>query len=885
MVVNLRRSRRSGRFTRAGSSNPLPGSSASPQEAVVAPNLGDSFALAAVMNPDNVHSPLFLHHADHPGLQIVSVQLDGSNYTQWCSAMKIALDAKNKIAFVDGSLPRPDLANPLLRIWSRCNSMVKSWLLNSVTKQIYGSILSFDDATEIWDDLHNRFHKTNLPRTFQLIQQIQDLRQGSMDLSGYYTTLKTLWDNLDGAEPSEMCLCCNTFNCVSQRSARAKVERGRIIKFLSGLNEKYSIIRSQIIMKKPLPDLAEICNILDQDDSQRQFNSVIAPTAFHVSHDTTQSSALTSSASTAPPSDLNNSQAGVLNAFHKKSSAICSHCGNTGHVIDRCYKLHGYPVGWKKGKPTYDKSKSTAVAASVSAQPSPVSGLDNLVGQVNKDQIQNFIAYFSSQLQTSESASVSAVQQHDPSGISFSSSTFRFVGLLSFANCVTDQQTWIIDSGATHHVSHDRSSFTLLDTSVHPLVNLPNGSSIKVGGVGKIVLTKSLTLENVLFIPEFRLNLMSISCLTSDLGARVIFDSGLFEIQDPSRGSMIGRGRRTANLYVLDLEAAGSPVLDASLFHSNAVVDAAVWHQRFGHTSVKRLALLSDVLGFSKAKNKGSLHCDICHRAKQKKLSYTLNPKLRAHPFDLLHIDVWGPFSEQTSEGYRYFLTIVDDHTRVTWVYLLRLKSDVLTVFPDFIQMVETQYSARVKSVRSDNAPELRFDALYKAKGIISYHSCAETPEQNSVVERKHQHILNVARALMFQSGVPLSLWGDCVLTSVFLINRTPSQVISNKTPYEMLTNKVLDYSHLKTFGCLCYASTSPKQRHKFQDRARACVFLGYPSGYKGYKLLDLENNNVLISHCFFISNRLYLLVIRISFRGSLYLQNHQHLLLVLLLR
>ena len=166
MVVNLRRSHRSGRFTRAGSSNPPPGSSASAPEAVVAPNLGDSFALAAVMNPDNVHSPLFLHHADHPGLQIVSVQLDGSNYTQWCSAMKIALDAKNKIAFVDGSLPRHDSGSPLFRIWSRCNSMVKSWLLNSVTKHIYGSILSFDDATEIWDDLHNRFHKTNLPRTF-----------------------------------------------------------------------------------------------------------------------------------------------------------------------------------------------------------------------------------------------------------------------------------------------------------------------------------------------------------------------------------------------------------------------------------------------------------------------------------------------------------------------------------------------------------------------------------------------------------------------------------------------------------------------------------------------------------------------------------------------
>lgn len=72
-------------------------------------------------------------------------------------------------------------------------------------------------------------HKTNLPRTFSLIHQIQDLRQGSMDLSSYYTALKTLWDILDGAEPPEMCLCCNTFSCISQYAAKAKGERGRII--------------------------------------------------------------------------------------------------------------------------------------------------------------------------------------------------------------------------------------------------------------------------------------------------------------------------------------------------------------------------------------------------------------------------------------------------------------------------------------------------------------------------------------------------------------------------------------------------------------------------------------------------------------------------------
>lgn len=120
----------------------------------------------------------------------------------------------------------------------------------------------------------------------------------------------------------------------------------------------------------------------------------------------------------------------------------------------------------------------------------------------------------------------------------------------------------------------------------------------------------------------------------------------------------------------------------------------------------------------------------------------------------------------------------MDDHSRATWIYLLRTKDEVIRIFPKFITQVETRYGVKVKQVRSDNAKELRFDQFYQEKGITTYHSCPETPEQNSVVERKHQHILNVARSLLFQSHVPLSLWGDCVLTVVFLINRTPSKLL-----------------------------------------------------------------------------------------------------------
>lgn len=94
---------------------------------------------------------------------------------------------------------------------------------------------------------------------------------------------------------------------------------------------------------------------------------------------------------------------------------------------------------------------------------------------------------------------------------------------------------------------------------------------------------------------------------------------------------------------------------------------------------------------------------------------------------------------------------------------------------------------------------------MFSLKGIIAYHSCLETSEQNYVIEKKHQHVLNVAKTL-FQSNVSLEYGGkgDFVLTTLLLINRLPTQVLDNKSPYEKLTSKPHEYQFLKSFGCLC---------------------------------------------------------------------------------
>ena len=185
----------------------------------------------------------------------------------------------------------------------------------------------------------------------------------------------------------------------------------------------------------------------------------------------------------------------------------------------------------------------------------------------------------------------------------------------------------------------------------------------------------------------------------------------------------------------------------------------------------------------------------------------------------VIHYDVWGPSKVPTLSGLRWFVTFIDDCTRMTWLCLIKTKDEVNLLFENFHKMIGTQYNAKVWVLRSDNGREYQsFDLQKYLEGydIIHQTTCSNTPQKNGVAERKNRHLLEVVRVSLIAAKMSISYQGEAITSAAYLINRVPSNSIDFQTPLQALTNVVVApiVRNLppRVFGCwhLCiYTSTN----------------------------------------------------------------------------
>lgn len=426
-------------------------------------------------------------------------------------------------------------------------------------------------------------------------------------------------------------------------------------------------------------------------------------------------------------------------------------------------------------------------------------------------------------------------------------------------------QVWIIDSGATNHMTSNKCFLDCFKSFTSPKkVRIANGDNIDILGYGNIRLSDKLHLKYVLYVPNLDCNLISVKQLMCDNNCWTVFtpnqcffipsSSSCFQekaLKERITKGMIGNADHQKGLYFFNTTRPRYSSVYSYGNKSSVVrndksrIDLILlWHRRLGHPNFSYLKRFKPHLFNDISVN--SLSCETCLFGKQSRAQYPAKGYEESKPFNLVHSDIWGPSRVLNVNGSRWFVIFVDDHTQVTWTYLMKHKSELSHVFKMFISLVQNQFNTSIKNFRSDNGSEYldkEVRSILVEKGIHHQTSNVYTPQQNGVAERKHRHILDVARSLMFSMNVQKYLWGEAVLTATYLINRMPSRVLDFASPRDKLLSVfphclLLSELPFKTFGCVAYVYIQSQFRSKLDKRSIKCIFLGYSGSQKGYKCL-----------------------------------------------
>jgi hypothetical protein len=308
---------------------------------------------------------------------------------------------------------------------------------------------------------------------------------------------------------------------------------------------------------------------------------------------------------------------------------------------------------------------------------------------------------------------------------------------------------WYIDSGFSKHMMGDKGKFLSLSESKSRNVTFGNDAPGKIKGKGMVSLSNGKgKAQDVLHVDGLKHNLLSVIQMC-DKGFEVVFTSKDCKIKSVTSGQVVAKGIRTKNnVYVLKE--------NREECHLCRHDESWLWHRRLGHLNFDHLIKLKKieaVKDLPRISNPQDSMCKPCQVGKQNKTQFKSKSFTSIEkPLQLVHMDLCGPSRQEGIGKENYFMLIIDDYSKLTWVAFLKEKAEAFEKFKIFKVLTETQTGKILKAVRSDQGGEFMsrdFKEFCVEHGIKREYTIPRTPQQNGVVERKNRKVQEMARSMM----------------------------------------------------------------------------------------------------------------------------------------
>lgn len=425
---------------------------------------------------------------------------------------------------------------------------------------------------------------------------------------------------------------------------------------------------------------------------------------------------------------------------------------------------------------------------------------------------------------------------------------------------------WLLDSGATDHMTNDASSminYRSFNDKLSVIGFASNASQAE--GVGDIPMrtncgghVRHFLLQDVLYVPGSRRKLISLSTLQRK-GFGAIFSARENEVlnQDGKtvfKMSLIGNG-----IYQVSLE-------EAPIEANNAEVDVEeLWHNRLGHNNRRNIRSMSQkgaAVGLPKLQGAVRaartamqvINCRSCPLGKLAKLPIPSRSKPRSEVVgERLHVDICGPLGKPTLAGGNYIVLFKDEASNYRLVYIVRSRESAYDCLRSAVTFFESK-NKKVCTLVSDNGSEFtskRTQEFLLSKSICHERSAPFNPAQNGFIERENRTVVESARTMLYHNRLPAYLWGEAVNTAVYILNRVTNKNNPDKTPFELVFGEKPRVDHIRVFGCLAMLKTQQKKRSGYQQkleaRAAPSILVGYELDYT-YRVFEPNEKKVIVS-------------------------------------